>query len=236
MKVSATDTVCGRYQETVFMGTNVAIIDQGDFPKTEYPRYLLRQADYVICCDGALEKYLRNMEAVFGRERMPDIVIGDMDSLRPSVRKKYTGLIVREEEQEHNDQTKAVRYAVNNLPDISSIRILGGTGGREDHTIGNLSLLMEYTRMFENCPQIEMVSDHCTAFAVTDSMDIHCGEGRSFSLFSPDNSLKIKSTGLEWKNDEVVFDNWWKATLNRASEDTVHLEFSHKSIALVILD
>ena len=96
--------------------------------------------------------------------------------------------------------------------------------------------VFEYTRMFENCPQIEMVSDHCTAFAVTDSMDIHCGEGRSFSLFSPDNSLKIKSTGLQWKTDDVVFDNWWKATLNRASEDTVHLEYSHKSIALVILD
>ena len=190
----------------------------------------------MVCCDGALEKYLRNMNSVFGRERMPDIVIGDMDSLKPSVRKRYSGILIKEEEQEHNDQTKAVRYIIGHIADVSDIYILGGTGGREDHTIGNLSLLMEYTRMFENCPRIEMVSDHSTAFAITDSIDIHCGEGRSFSLFSPDNSLTVRSAGLQWKTDEVVFDNWWKATLNRATEDTVHLEFSHRSIALVILN
>ena len=34
----------------------------------------------------------------------------------------------------------------------------------------------------------------------------------------------------------VVFDNWWQATLNRASADVVKLTFSHKSMALVILD
>lgn len=220
----------------MIMGKTAAVIGQGDFPKKEYPRYLLKTADYVVCCDGALEKYLRNMAAVFGGERMPDAVIGDMDSLKPSVRKRYTGLLIREEEQEHNDQTKAVRYIVRNLGDVSDIVILGGTGAREDHTIGNLSLLMEYTRMFEKCPHIEMVSDYATAFAITDSTDIPCGEGRKFSLFSPDNSLRIKSEGLQWKTDGVVFDNWWKATLNRATEDTVHLEFSHKSMALVILD
>ncbi len=220
----------------MIMEKKAVIIDQGDFPRTEYPRYLLREADYVVCCDGALEKYLRNMDAVFGRERMPDIVIGDMDSLKPSVRKRYSGLLIKEEEQDHNDQTKAVRYIIEHAADVSDIYILGGTGGREDHTIGNLSLLMEYTRMFENCPRIEMVSDHSTAFAITDSIDIHCGEGRSFSLFSPDNSLTVRSAGLQWKTDEVVFDNWWKATLNRATEDTVHLEFSHRSIALVILN
>ena len=220
----------------MIMGKTAAVIGQGEFPKKEYPRYLLKTADYVVCCDGALEKYLRNMAAVFGGERMPDAVIGDMDSLKPSVRKRYTGLIIREEEQEHNDQTKAVRYIVRNLGDVSDIVILGGTGAREDHTIGNLSLLMEYTRMFEDCPHIEMVSDYSTAFAITDSTDIPCGEGRKFSLFSPDNSLRIKSEGLQWKTDGVVFDNWWKATLNRATEDTVHLEFSHKSMALVILD
>ena len=57
-----------------------------------------------------------------------------------------------------------------------------------------------------------------------------------FSLFSPDNSLTIKSKGLQWPTDGVVFDNWWKATLNIASEDVVHLDFSHRSMALVIMD
>ena len=98
---------------------------------------------------------------------------------------------------------------------------------------------MEYTRMFDLEGMgitIEMVSDSGTAFAVNDTMEMDCGIGRQVSIFSPDNSLKIKSIGLEYPTDEVVFDNWWKATLNRAAQDTVRLEFSHRSIALIMLD
>jgi len=71
---------------------------------------------------------------------------------------------------------------------------------------------------------------------VTDSCELHVGAGRALSLFSPDNSLRIRSQGLQWPTDQVVFDNWWKATLNRASADIVTLTFSHPSIALLILD
>ncbi len=216
---------------------NVVIICDGQFPKTEYPRYLIRSADFIICCDGALRKFLRHSRAVFGEERLPDLVIGDMDTLPASFQKKYADIIVKEDEQEHNDQTKAVRWALNNLRDISSIHILGATGGRTDHTIGNVSLLMEYTRMFNlGETVIEIVSDKETMFPVNDTIEFDCGIGRGVSIFTPDSSLRIKSQGLEYPTDNVVFDNWWKATLNKASQDTVRLELSHKSIALIILD
>ena len=222
--------------EVANMGKTVAIIDNGTFPKKEYPRYLLGKADIIICCDGALMKYFRNMAAVFGHERMPDVVIGDMDSITPSARRRYTGKIVHMTGQDDNDQTKAVNYVIENMPDVSDIYILGGSGEREDHTIGNISLLMEYARQYGDRPHIEMVSDYTTAFAITGTSDIQCGEGRRISIFSPDNSLTIRSRGLQWPTDGVVFDNWWKATLNRATEDNVHLEFSHPSVALIIMD
>ena len=60
--------------------------------------------------------------------------------------------------------------------------------------------------------------------------------GRKISLFSPDNSLKLKSKGLVWPTDNVIFDNWWPATLNRTDDDTIHLDFSHKSLVLIIVD
>ena len=221
------------------MSRTIAIICDGQFPKKEYPRYLIRTADFTICCDGALTKFLRNSKSIFGEEKAPDLVIGDMDTLSEKMQHKYSNIIIKETEQEHNDQTKAVRWAINNLEDIDHIYIIGATGGRIDHTIGNASLLMEYTTMFDlegKGISIEMVSDSGTAFAVNDTIDIDCGIGRSVSLFSPDNSLKIRSEGLEYPTDEVVFDNWWKATLNKASRDTVRLTFSHRSIALVMLD
>ena len=221
------------------MPRQVVIIGDGTVPETEYPRYLIRTADFIICCDGALKKFLRHSKAIFGEQRLPDLVTGDMDSLSESMKKRYKDLIVKVDEQEHNDQTKAFRWAIGNRDDISVIHIRGATGEREDHTIGNISLLMEYAKTYDLEGMgitVEMVSDHSTIFAVTDSFEMDCGTGRKISIMTPDNSLRIKSEGLEWPLDEVVFDNWWKATLNRATQDTVRLTFSHRSTALIILN
>ena len=218
---------------------NVVIICDGTFPKSEFPRYLIRTADFVICCDGALQKFLRHSRNIFGETKLPDLVIGDMDSLSASMKRKYSDIIIQVDEQEHNDQTKAFRWALENISDIEHIYILGATGEREDHTIGNVSLLMEYARTFDLVGmdiEVEMITDRATIFAVTDTFEMDCGIGRSVSIFSPDNSLKIHSEGLEWPLDNVVFDNWWKATLNKASADRVRLEFNHTSIVLIMLD
>ena len=221
------------------MGNDIVIICDGSFPKSEYPRYLIRTADFIICCDGALKKFIRNSKSIFGVERLPDRVIGDMDSLSESMTNRFSDIIVQIDEQEHNDQTKAFRWAMENLADISSITILGATGEREDHTIGNISLLMEYARTYDlEAMDIElrMITDHATIIAATDTFEIDCGAGRQISIFSPDNSLRIRSEGLQWKTDDVVFDNWWKATLNRAVSDSIRLEFSHRSIALIMMN
>lgn len=208
-----------------------AILCNGLFPTEPYPLWLLDSADVVICCDGAFEKYSAHTD------RLPDAVIGDLDSLSPSLQKAAGERLVHVSEQDDNDQTKAVRYVLSHYPEVDEIHILGATGLREDHTVGNMSLLMEYPRMFPlGDIRIDMVSDFGTLFAITDTIDLHVGKGRRFSLFSPDNSLKIKSAGLQWPTDDVVFDNWWKATLNRTTEDIVSLRFSHPSLALVALD
>ena len=215
------------------------IVGNGQFPKKEYPLYLLESADYVVCCDGALDTYLRHFS---GRNlRRPDVVVGDMDSLSKKTAERFRDIAVKIDEQETNDQSKAFHYILEHFPDVDTIHILGATGKREDHTIGNLSLLMEYAREMrrQDCGMtvsVDIVSDWSTAFAITDSCTLDVGEGRSVSIICPDNSLNIKSEGLVWPTDNVVFDNLWQATLNRASADRISLTFSHPSIALIILN
>ena len=225
--------------------STAVIIGGGDFPKKEYPLELIRRADVIVCCDGnALKSFIRNREKLFGTDgRRPDAVVGDMDSMPPKLAKEYSDILVQIAEQDDNDQTKAFHWTLENHPEVDTIHFLAATGKREDHTIGNLGLIMEYARPstgsgtgLEQGRTIDMVSDYSTAFAVTDSCELVLGKGRRISLFSPDNSLRIKSTGLVWPTDDVVFDNWWKATLNRTSDDIVTLDFSHRSIALIILD
>ena len=210
----------------------IVILSNGAFPTEPYPLYLLDSAEGVVCCDGAVEKWLEH-----NPDARPLMIVGDMDSLPQELQERFSGIVFHEEEQDYNDLTKAMRWVLREHPEVSEITILGATGLREDHTIGNLGLLMEYTRLFDlGDRKVTMVSDYGTAFAITNTCDLHLGEGRRISLFSADNTLRISSTGLQWPTDDVVFDAWWKATLNRTTEPIVTLRFNHPSAALVIID
>lgn len=211
---------------------SLVILCDGAFPTEPYPLYLLDSAEGVVCCDGALKKWVEHNPSA-----QPLVVVGDMDSVPQDLKERYNACLYPESEQDYNDLTKAMRWVLREHPEVQEITILGATGLREDHTIGNLGLLMEYTRMFDlGERRVSMVSDYGTAFAITDSCDLHLGEGRRISLFSADNSLKISSEGLQWPTDEVVFDAWWKATLNRTSAPIVSLHFNHHSALLVMID
>ena len=210
----------------------IVILCDGAFPTEPYPLYLLDSAEGVVCCDGALSALLAHRP-----DARPLVVVGDMDTLSKELQERFSELVHRESEQDYNDLTKAMRWVLREHPEVEEITILGATGLREDHTVGNLGLLMEYTRMFKlGSRRVSMVSDYSTAFAISDSCDLHLGEGRRFSLFCADNSVKISSAGLQWPTDEVVFDAWWKATLNRTNAPVVTLSFSHPAPALVIVD
>ena len=211
---------------------SIVILGNGAFPTEPYPLYLLDSAEGVVCCDGALEKWLSHAPSA-----RPLAVVGDMDSLSQELQQRFADSLVPVAEQDDNDQTKALRWVLEHHPEVSEIVFLGATGLREDHTIGNLGLLMDYPRQFDlGERKLSMVSDFGTALVVTDSCDLHLGESRRISLFSADNSLRISSTGLQWPLDDVVFDAWWKATLNRTTDPVVSLHFNHPSSALIIID
>ena len=211
---------------------SIVILCDGAFPTQPFPLFLLDHAEGVVCCDGALKKFLAHKP-----DGRPLAVVGDLDSLPEDLQERFRDCLFHEAEQEDNDMTKAMRWVLTRHPEVEEITILGATGLREDHTIGNLGLLMEYTRLFDlGDRRVTMVSDFGSAFAITDSSDLHLGEGRRISVFSADNSLKITSEGLEWPLDGVVFDAWWKATLNRTSAPVVSLHFNHPSAVLVMVD
>jgi len=210
----------------------LAILAAGDYPPKDYPRYLLKSADVLVCCDSALESALRYGLKV-------DVVVGDMDSIKPAILNKFDGIKVHESEQDYNDLTKAMRYVMEKYPDIEEISILGATGKHEAHTIGNLSLLMTYEkwwRFWEKGITVQIVSDYCTAFAVGQSCKLEVGEGRKVSFFCCDPTLRIHTSGLQWPLDNVEFGAWWKATLNRASADEISLEFNHPAEVLIVLE
>ena len=214
---------------------NITIIANGLFPEGEWVDGILQQSDRIVCCDGALEKYLewKRRRASAGNDKSIT-VIGDGDSLREDVVEQATALgvevkRVRVAEQDDNDLTKAFHLAL--TMDPGRITIVGATGKREDHTLGNVSLLLDYARE-ASCP-VEMLTDYGRFEAIFDTAALPSMPGQQISIFSFDNSLKITSAGLKYPTDEVRFDTLWKATLNEALSDTFTLTLSHPSGVLL---
>lgn len=93
--------------------------------------------DYLIAVDGGLA-------AVRELGLCPDAVVGDFDTVSPQLLEEFrrNKEILFEEHQPEKDETDtelAIRTALRTNP--GAIYLLGATGGRMDHTIGNLHLL-----------------------------------------------------------------------------------------------
>jgi thiamine pyrophosphokinase len=114
------------------------IFANGQIPELEAARALLQAGDYLIAADGGAN-YLLKMGL------LPDILIGDLDSVDEDILIELTNAEVRiEQYSEDKDETDielALRYAVELAP--SAILIVGALGGRLDQTIANLSLLTD---------------------------------------------------------------------------------------------
>ena len=113
------------------------ILANGEYPTHVLPLKILEEAKFVVCCDGAANEYIL-------RGHTPDIIIGDGDSLSPENKTRFSDIIHHIADQETNDQTKAVHFLQEK--GYQRIAIVGATGKREDHTLGNISLLLDYMK------------------------------------------------------------------------------------------
>ncbi|MBQ6311267.1 MAG: thiamine diphosphokinase [Bacteroidales bacterium] len=217
----------------------IVILCDGEFPAKGPALKVLKDAQKqkskytVIACDGAILKLLKNgMDA--------DYIVGDMDSLPKKWQAKFKDKIHREAEQDFNDLAKAFRFALELIAGENeySIIILGATGRREDHTLGNISYLPVFAQTIkERFPKgtisVNMVTDYGVFVPVLNTTRLKGEPGDRISIFAFDQTLQIKSTGLEYKTDDVTFDFWWKATLNTFKKRDVLLKFSHPAKALL---
>lgn len=194
-----------RYEAVILAG--------GDFPTHPYPLSLLRSARFICCCDGA-------GLALIKHGIMPHAIVGDGDSLSPEVKVKYSDLVHIIEEQEYNDLTKATRYVLNHLRNLGiqeNIRIcyLGCTGRREDHTLGNISLLSYYMREFHIQPI--MYTDHGFFTPSCGNRTFPSFPHQQISIFNL-NCTRLSSENLKWQAYPAK--EMWQGTLNESLANT----------------
>lgn len=115
---------------------NVLIVCSGNIKDYTYYEKYLRESDFIICVDGGAE-HLRKFA------RMPDLLLGDFDSIKKSDFEYYkqNGVTVKEfpKEKDMTDTELAIDIAIEK--GCSLITIIGGLGGRFDHSLANVFLL-----------------------------------------------------------------------------------------------
>lgn len=168
------------------------ILANGTFPTHEVPLAVLKSARHLVCCDGAAIP-------------QADVVIGDGDS----VPEEFRSRLILVDEQEDNDLTKATRYCLQQ--GWHRIAYLGCTGKREDHTLGNISLLMRYYR--ELGVEGLMFTDHGFFTPAQGDQTFDAQPGQQVSIFNF-GCTHIDSEGLKWNS--YAYREWWQGTLNEA--------------------
>ena len=201
----------------------ILILADGEFPSHPVPLNFLGTASTIICCDGAAAKLIH-----YGIT--PDAIVGDMDSLDLQLQEKYKDLIHKDSNQDNNDLTKAFEYSLTLKPE--KVIILGATGAREDHAIGNISLMSLFLNIADI--ELEMFTNTGRFIAIKTTATIHTPTGSQVSVFSLDTDIAITSRGLRYQLKNVSFDSWWKGTLNETTEESFSLSFKSGRVIVYI--
>lgn len=107
------------------------IIGGADIGRYDRIRGYLREGDFYICCDSGL-KHREGLDIV------PDLIVGDFDSYENPQLNIETITLPREKDD--TDTVFAVKEALSR--GFQDFLLVGVIGGRLDHTLGNVSLLL----------------------------------------------------------------------------------------------
>ena len=200
---------------------HVVILAAGDFPTHSIPLQALRDADYIVCCDSAYcQLSIANCQL-----STPFVVVGDGDSLPADLKRSLGARWVHVDEQNYNDLHKAMSWIASNYQ-LSTINyqlsILGATGKREDHTLGNISYLVTFAEEYPGV-EIEMLTDYGRFTAFQGSRTFPSFPRQQVSVFSMDPDSTLFSYGLKWPLNGLKSCRWWQATLNEALADSFEL-------------
>ncbi|CAA2971850.1 thiamine pyrophosphokinase 1 isoform X1 [Olea europaea subsp. europaea] len=183
-------------------------------PLPKFTPLLWNNARLRVCADGGanrlfdeLPKLFPDDEASAIRKRYkPDLIKGDMDSIRAEVLEFYTNLgtkiIDASHDQDTTDLHKCVAY-IRDLPNLDDqnfcVLVAGALGGRFDHEVGNINVLCFFSTiriilLSDDCLIQLLPSSHHHEIHIQSSVEgPHCG---LIPIGTPSKSTT--TTGLQW--------------------------------------
>ncbi|KAH1071130.1 hypothetical protein AAZX31_03G193400 [Glycine max] len=188
------------------------------------PRFaplLWDHAQVRVCADGGANRVYDEMPLFFPHQQpshvrtryKPDVIKGDMDSIRTEVLDFYaklgTKIIDESHDQDTTDLHKCVAYIRDLTPNVDGselcILVAGALGGRFDHEIGNINVLCRFSNtriilLSDDCLIHLLPKNHCHQIFIESSVEgPHCG---LIPIGMPSGSST--STGLKWDLNDTA--------------------------------
>ena len=156
-----------------------------------------------MCADGGANRLYDRVDWI------PDLIVGDLDSLRPSVRKHYAAQgtrILERPDQNFNDLDKALQAAM--AEECTHCIVFGAFGGRFDQEMASMQALYKWSQE-EKLQSLWMYDDHTCACLlpahVENRIELHLvesgqvGEGRTCGLIPLGGPCQsVTTTGFQW--------------------------------------
>ncbi len=209
--------------------TNGEIKNHSFLYKILTAKYGLGCKDTVIAVDGGAENCLK-------MNLIPDIVIGDMDSIKKdttrqlNLKSKKIKYISSSSIKDESDTQLAVEHAVN--LNAGKIIIIGAMGDRIDHSFANLLLLS--SNFLKNI-DIKILTEKNEIFVLRSSGSIFGGIGKTVSIFSlSPYTFFIKTKGLQYslKNEKLLFSPA-RGLSNVFTEEKAYIEIKEGMLLIV---
>lgn len=177
----------------------VLIFANGVIEDVAWVEPYLGRARAVIAADGGIRFPL-------ALGHIPDTLIGDLDSLPDGVEENVAGwkmeVIRHPPAKDETDLELALLLAARRFPD-AELLILGGFGGRLDHTLANITLLAHPELIGH---PVTFVNERETARLLIDQATISGRAGDTISLIPLGGPAHVtETTGLRWPlRDETL--------------------------------
>ena len=198
----------------------IIILANGEKPSHPTPLSVLKKAEKIICCDGAIT-FLEEQNLI------PHILIGDCDSISSEQKEKYGTLILKDDNDDYNDLQKALKYCIANQ--WEQVVILGASGLRDDHFLANIGILMHYADKLS----LSMVTNHGVFTPILQTTDFKSYAGQQISVFSFSPDTRITYHGLKYPVHKQKFKELWEGSLNEAVGERFTVEVERKGKVLV---
>ena len=191
------------------------------------PKNLPNTEGYTIiaCTDGAFH-YLKEKNFTLAQL---DFISGDFDSHSGIDENIYHEKFIFTPDQNFTDFQKALDILKNK--DVKKVDVYGGSGGEQDHFLGNLHVAF----LFKDLMEITFYDEFSSYFFIPKDFEINNVEGKMVSLLPFPKVENLVTDGLNWelKNEDLEITKRI-GTRNFATKSTVKISYSDGDLLVFI--